>query len=620
MLRSVAKFCLVATLLTGSMKAHAGTETLHSDLVEFISMFFGLTPNAAALKSSINQGVDNVPGASAIQSGASSDKNHFAKTVTDVNINSDKLDANGRRSFFGAVLAGMKNDTLGGTVGLPGNPQSHELVSIGLRVNSDFDRVILMNFGQHTAVDLAGGFHDGYKGSMPAPILPIPFAGKIVARMFQFPFGHLADGTTPDRLTIPKVINTIKILGPSLIVERESQRNDIGVNRQWLEYLTSQGVDVNSVDSMIEYFTSRPEIQKELLTIEASYNPNYLRKVIDELFERFTVFGFFKKPEDLANRKAIAYQMAEGRPDAAILTFKILETAWSAGELNERVVLEQVFAKARKHAQTLNELVNPIRLDTLPDYVQEAYKKDKVLLAYSPEWIVWSMVEQMGGNLVKIPFSKFDSRYLFQEGEETLRAEEIASITRMQKSVFGENSVKFRYVYNPAVEWRKQLYANLRAASKEMVGRPFLEKVIAWSEAVLNTVIDSEKEIKSLSFKMKLSIFMHNLRYIFKEGFVSPKTAHGTLNYMYDQDRQEMIKAVRKMHRDGLIADQVLENYIAYKQKINDKFNTPNLPVGAIQKSAAALKAGAEYIQSLTAKKTTISAGVRACRSAHSGK
>ncbi|MGZ5279214.1 MAG: hypothetical protein ACXWC9_04695 [Pseudobdellovibrionaceae bacterium] len=606
MQKKFATFCLMISLLTLSTSSvRAAGETGHSDLVELIAMFYGLNPNAAALMSSLNQGMDTVLGAKAIMSGVSSDKNHFSRIVTPIDLDSSKLNSQGKQSQTAALASMLVADMLGGSVAVVGDPESHELANKALREKDPTNRIIKWGAGMHSSLDLAG-FHNGFKGGMP---LPIPFLG----RFFQIPLGHLVEGQTTDRITLKKFINALYALGPQFILMRETQRNGFGVNQQWLDMLKSQGVNVNDVNSMIHWFTNQPDIKAELIQIEAMKNPTYLKMVMEEMEIRLWETRSFKSREVLYERiNSMQPSIQEGVP-AEYIVFDMIEKAWSAGELNEKSLLRNVFANARSNARTLQELVNPIDASGLPEEIRAIMKNDPSQNMYTREWVVWFIVEKMGKNLVKTPYSQMDVRYLSKAHNEKLSVLERESITRIQKAIFGEDSIKYKFVNNPGVTWMKIAFKNLLDERRKVAGKPMLEKIVAYSDAILKSVVETEMHLKSFSAKIGFKYWLMNFKYTHHEAFVEPLTTKGNLNYMYEEDRNEMIKSLRKKFGKGFLVESVLAEYDRYLSKINDKYNTPDKPIGAIQKSAAAVKSGAQYLQRVTGAKATI----RTCRSTH---
>lgn len=600
----------MALTLSFSTNVQAAGETGHSDLSRLLAAIFGLNIQAADYLATVNQSVDKVPLSAATQSGRASAKLHFATVVTQSDLDEKDLEKllknNGNRTFLTVLGLFFKNNTMGGGVASLGNAEAAEALGKAMKKGDG----VLYAMGLHYLLDTAAPFHDGYLGALSNPI---PLVNKLPF-FHKFAFGHLTDGTSTDKLSIGKIIIAMDAMGPFLITLRESQKNDIGVNTQWLNYLKSQGVDVNSVESIRNWFMAQPYV-KEILqkNLPANQSLDYSRMLVEEVKDRVQDLEFFNDQKYLDEKmSAVIDRVEELRnvKDTKItinnLIFDFVDQAWRDGKLNEKTVIAETttdYFGAFEGTEKLTDLIYDSKYEGLPDYAQDAVasqlKQKSSHPVHSREWIVDQIVAKITREMISQSWEKFNTAYLNEKVEGKQIEVEARTIGNIEKHFFNRTG---KYSYNPRLEHWMKVFSNWRALSKEERGDTLLKKVITFCDLVVTTKIYDGKEVHSLPASLKATIFIKTMAYIFHEEFRNPITTSGNFAVKISHLRQRMIEQLKREFPEGLITEKMLKRSQAYNELINRKFNSGEA-VGPVQKTAQAIKAGAEYLQSLGARK-----------------
>jgi hypothetical protein len=602
-------FVLTATVLTSSLRAHAAGETGHSDLMRLIAAIYGLQLDAADYLATINQSVDKVPLSAATQSGRASAKLHFGTVVTESDLDEKDLakllQNSGKRTFSQVLMMFLKNNAMGGGVASLGNAESAEALGKAMKTGDG----MLFGMGLHYLLDVAAPFHDGYLGALGNPI---PLINKLPF-LHQFAFGHLADGTSPDRLSIGKIVIAMDAMGPFLIALRNSQKGEIGVNSKWLNQLQAQGVDVNDSESIRNWFMSQPEVKEVLQTyIPANRSVDYTKVIIGELRERLIDLKFFndkaymdEKLKELVEQVQQFKEVNDTKTSVNDLIFKMIDQAWAEGKLNEKQVIKETttdYFGLFETTESLSDLLFDPKYEGLPEYAQEAVSSQLQLKNSRPMhtrgWIVDQIVAKITREMINQSWEKFNTAYLNENVEKAQIKIEQEAIGKIEKAFFKRTG---KYSYNPGVEyWAKvkEVWSSMPKAEK---GRTFLEKIITYCDVVVKTRLYDGKEIHSLDFATKAQIFMKTMKYIFKEEYVDPRTSKGNFAVRIKKFRDRIVQQIQREFPEGLLTEKMLMRSREYNAFVNKKFNSDDA-VGIRQNIAVGIKKTAELLQRMTGK------------------
>jgi hypothetical protein len=598
-------FMSIFMLLQGQIALAAG-ETGHSDLQRLLAAIYGLDNNAADYLATVNQSVDKVPLSAATQSGRASAKLHFGSVVTDTDIDQRefaKMLANrGNRTFGQIVGQFFKNNALGGGVASLGNAESAEALGKAIR-NGDG---LLYAMGLHYLLDVAAPFHDGYKGALENPI---PGLNKLPF-LHQFAFGHLADGTSPDKLSIGKVILAMDAMGPFLIALRESQRNTVGVNTAWLENLRSQGVDVDNSESIRDWFLRQPVVQETLRSsLPANRSADYARVISQELKTTLTELNFYNDTAyldgqltDLVEKVNRFRQQADTRTTVNDLITEMIDKAWTDGKLNERQVIRETttdYFGLFEPTERLNDLIYDPRFEGMPEYAQEAVAdqlaQKNTNLQHTRPWLIDQIRAKITRGMISQSWEKFNTSYLNDTTENAQVRIEQEAIEKIERHFFNRNGV---YTYNAGAAHWTAVFKTWREMPKADRGNTFLEKIITFCDIVIKTHAAEGRQLHSLSFTMKAQIFIKTMSYIFSEEVRNPRTTKGNFAVRIKAFRDRIVAQIRHEFPEGLLTEKMLEKTRQYNEYINRKFNS-NEAVGVRQTVAQVVRTGATRINDI---------------------
>lgn len=611
MRRMVVCLLMFVSLFLQASSAWAAGETGHSDLQRLLAALYGLDNNAADYLATVNESVDQVPLSAATQSGRASGKLHFGSVVTDTDIDQRELSTmlanRGNRTFGQVVAQFFKNNALGGGVASLGNAESGEALAKAIRTGDG----MLYAMGLHYLLDVAAPFHDGYKGALsnPIPVLNrLPF-------LHQFAFGHLADGTSPDKLSIGKVVLAMDAMGPFLIALRESQRDTVGVNTQWLEHLRSQGVDVNDSESIRDWFL-RQDVVRETLqsSLPANRSADYARVISQELKTTLTTLNFYNDTAYLDAQLADMVEKvnrfrleADTRTTINDLITEMLDQAWREGKLNEKQVIRETttdYFGLFEPTERLQDLIYDPRFEGMPEYAQEAVANQLEIknthIQHSRPWLLDQIRAKITRGMISQSWEKFNTSYLNDATEEAQVRIEQEAIQKIEKHFFNRSGV---YTYNAGAAHWSTVFKTWRALSPAERGNTFLEKIITFCSLVIETHAAEGRQLHSLSNLMKVQIFIKTIHYIFTEEIRNPRTTAGNFAIRISGFRNRIIDQIRREFPEGLLTEQMLEKASRYNDYINRKFNSPEA-VGFRQTAARIVRAAAIRLNDLLAPRT----------------
>lgn len=610
-------FCISSLI---SPNLFAAGETGHSDLMRLLSAIYGLNLDAADYMATVNQSVDKVPLSAATQSGRASAKLHFATVVTQSDLNEKDIEKiiknNGKRSALQIMMIFLKKNALGGGVASLGNAESAEALLKGIKTGDG----LLYAMGMHYLLDTSAPFHDGYKGALtnPIPLLNrLPFLN-------QFAFGHLVDGTSPDRLSIGKIVMAMDALGPFLITLRDSQKNQIGVNTEWLAYLKSQNVDVNSVESIRNWFLNQ-SIVKEILQkhIPANQSVDYTKVIVSELKERIQKLGFIADKNYLDNSLQMMIENVEqlkrhegSKVSINDLLRQFVDQAWKDGQLNEKKVIAETvtdylgfFEKTEK----LSDLIYDRNYQDMPEYAQEAVKQQldekKSHTPHTREWLLDQIVEKLTRSMISQAWEKFNTAYLNDTVESEQVSIERSAMQKIENHFFKRTG---KYSYNPGSEYWSKVFSTWFSMKNHERGNNIIEKIITFSDLIVRTKIYEGHQVHSISRALKVQMFFKTIIYIFSEELRSPLTSKGNFATYFKNIRERIIEQIKKDFPEGLLTEDMLTKSKKYNEFVNAKFNSDEA-VGIIQKSALKVNQTAHKVQDLMNRRSqkTEAAGAR---------
>lgn len=587
--------------------AQAAGETGHSDLMRLLSAVYGLNIEVSNYLATVNQAVDNVPLSAATQSGRASAKLHFGTTVTPSDLDEKSLieiaKNDGQRGLFFTLKEFFKNSTMGGGVASLSNAEAAEMLGRAMR-NGDGTA---FGMGLHYLLDVGAPFHDGYKGALSNPI---PLVNKLPF-LKEFAFGHLTDGTSPDRLSIGKIILAMEAMGPFLITLRETQKEAVGVNTKWLDYLKSQGVDIHDNTSIRDWFLKQDIVAETLKKeIPANKTDNYIQVIIFELKDQLRDLKFFNDSAYLDNKLTEMISRAEeyrksGNMDWTVnkLIGEFIDTAWKDGKLNEREVIKQTtsdYIGVFEETQKLSDLLISSSYDNMPEYAKQALNEQLASkhsnAPHTREWLIDQIVAKITRGMISQGWEKFNTAYFNDNVESAQKKIEADALSKIEKHFFNRTG---KYSYNPGTEYWSKIFQTWRQNRAELKNMSILNKVMFFCDLIVRTKIYEGYEVHSLNGRMKLSIFVKTMSYIFNEEFRNPITTKGNFAVKVKALRLRMIAQIRSQFPGGLITEEMIAKSKAYNDYVNAKFNSDKA-VGVIQKTAAAVRSGAEYIQKLT--------------------
>lgn len=658
MKRILTYLSLVAMVLTMSMNhAKAAGKTGHSDWMRVMFEIYGFDVELARHLSAINQGVDNVPGAAATQSGVASEVLHFSRVVTKTDlkdlvkimneIQNEHHDISFKSKLFLALKQIWKTKSIGDSTGAISNAASVEYLNQSI-INGD---LLGEGIGTHMALD-AQGYHTGYKGAFHVPFLvldkvvnKIPIARTLFNLFTTVPFGHLVDGTSVDRLSIGKMALSMYTMGDFLITMRKSLKN-VGVNKNWLGYLQSQGVDVDSAESIAEWFFSQPEISKILQDqIPANKTQEYFELVLKEVAQNLTELGFFKDQEKLlellkevaANKDLYQAGVNKNTTYEQLAMRDLIKKAKNRGLLNEKIVIRETvtdyfavpdnkeFKDFRKYVElhksemlarttSIDSLVQT-SWESLPDYVQAELKKLHGELStempFSENWILDQIAEKISRNMVHYRFSKFNSAYLnddIENGHIEIERKAVVALEEVYLRISKSAELPGAYFYNPGAEHRSKVRSELWDLESYR-GLNILEAMIKAADIVVKTRIAEGSNVISLSASVKLKIFMKTMFYLaIKKS--SPITTKGGYFLRLKDMREMAVQYLAEKKPDGILSAADYEKIKEFNEMINRRYNSDEA-VGVRQNLAVGVKKSAEYLQRVLGQKPSTATIVR---------
>lgn len=621
---SVLATSLTVALIPAQVKA-AG-ETGHSDLMRLMAAVYGLEMNAADFLASVNQAVDNVPFSAATQSGRASAKLHFATTVTRSDLDQKDFEKlmknNGKRDFLQIIGMFFKNKAMGGGVASLGNAEAAE----GLHKAMTNGDGILFGMGLHYLLDVGAPFHDGYLGALtnPVPVIGrMPFLHKIA-------LGHLVDGTSPDRLSIAKIAVALDSMGPFLIALRESQRDGLGVNQKWLDYLKSQGIDVNDHRSILNWFLSQ-DVVKDVLQkyLPANQTADYAKVLVKELHETLKRLSFFKNDVYLQAQldkliQEVEFLRADLNSKKSIndLVFEMIDRAWAEGQLKERTVINHTVTdyfssvdenmKDQKNrlvipeSMKLQDLIDDPRFETLPEYARVAVDSELTQkgtrVPYTRGWLVDQIVAKVTRGMISQSWEKFNTAYLNDKSEKAQISIEHEALAKIEKHFFSRTG---QYVYNPGIEHWSKVREAWKALSPEERGSTLLDKIIVFSDLVVRTRLAEDALLHGPSIMVKVKIFIKTMGFVFGEEIRDPITRRGNFAVRIKAYRDIIVERLKRDYPQGLLTEQLLAKAEKHNERLNRKYNSDEA-IGVVQKTAMMAKASAEFLKGVTSKGMTI--------------
>lgn len=586
-------FVFVFSYIFGLSQTQAAGQTGHADLMRLLSAIYGFNIEAAQHIASVNQSADDVPGSAATAfpfGGVVAEKGHFARVVTKSDLREKDvlglLKNNGERTFWEAFNAFMMNGTMGGGVAALSNAEGAEMIGKSM-VNGDGTTFLL---GMHYLMDVAGGFHDGYMGALNAPI-------PILSKFLKVPLGHLVDGDSPDALAIGKIALSMVALGPFLITLRETQRNNVGVNTQWMNEMRGRGVDMNDNSAIMRWFFDQPEVEKCLKAyLPATQSEVFVQKVAESLEERLRSLHFFKSDDVLQDKiAALVARATELRNDGSEswltndLIRQMIDESWREGHLYERKIVKEVFTDyldPEGKTATLEALLIPNKMEDLPDYVRTAILS---LLAtkgghmpHTRGWALEQILAKVTRGMMTQPWEKFDTAHVNEDTTSARLAAEKTAMDKLEKHFFNRTSA---YSYNPGIEYWSKVFDRWTTLLPDTEGQSIRSKVITFFDIILSTKIHEGNEVHSLEGRLKLEIFLKTLRFVVVDGFFRPLTSNGNFRVKHQELRRQVIAEIQSKHPQGLLTEEMLARSIRHNRRINQKYNS-DTPVGPIQKTA----------------------------------
>ncbi len=645
---------LVVTILTSGLRANAAGETGHSDWMRVMFEIYGFDVEMARHLSAINQGVDNVPGAAATQSGVASEVMHFSRVITKTDlmnffkamkeVGNDHHDISFKSKAILAMKRLVKNQSLGDSTGAIANAASVEYLNRAV-IKGD---IVGQGIGTHIALD-AQGFHNGYKGALHVPVLgletivnKIPVFRTFFNLLTTLPFGHLVDGTSVDRLTVGKMALSMYSMGDFLITMRESMK-DVGVNKSWLGYLQSQGVDVNSSESIAEWFFSQPEIAKILQEqLPANKTKDYFDLVLKEVAQNLTELNFFTSQEKLAellkevaeNREVYQQQVNRNTTYEQLAMRDLIKKAKERGFLNEQVVIRETvtdyfaipdnsaFKKFRAYVQnekeellnrtaTIDELVRT-SWSSLPEYVQVELKRLhgdlSTEMPFSENWILDQVAEKITRNMVHYRFSKFNTAYLNEELETShiqIERKAVVGIESIYLKLAESSQLTGKYIYNPGAEHRSKVKSELFTMANYR-GMTMLEAMIKAADIIITTKVAEGSNVISIPAIVKLKIFMKTMIYLANKK-ASPITTKGGYFLKVKNLREMAIQYLADKNPDGILSEAEYNKIKEFNEILNRKYNSDEA-VGVVQSLASGVKKSAQFMQKVLGRKNAAGA------------
>ena len=610
MFKSILTVLITLMFSFAPFAAHAAGETGHSDLMRLLASLYGLNMNAADYLATVNQSVDKVPLSAATQSGRASAKLHFGSVVTATDLAEKDfatiLANKGNRSFGQVISIFLKNNAMGGGVAALGNAESAEALSKAIRTGDG----LLYGMGLHYLLDVSAPFHDGFMGALSNPI---PGLNKIPF-LHQFAFGHLAEGTSPDKLTVGKIVLAMDAMGPFLITLRESQKDSVGVNSEWLNRLRSQGVDVNDSESIRNWFM-RQDVVKTTLesSLPANRSVDFAQVITQELKEELMRVRFFNSEQYLDSQLAELVDKAKTLEAAADtgtsmndLITQLIDKAWNDGQLNESRVISETttdYFGLFEPTEKLSDLIYDPRFEGLPGYAQDAIASQLAAksthIQHSRGWLLDQIRAKITRGMLSQSWEKFNTSYLNDNTENAQIRIEQEAIGKIEKHFFNRNG---KYSYNASADHWAQVFKTWREMPKQDRGSNILEKIITFCDLVIKTKAYEGKEIHTLNFALKAQMFIKTMQFIFKEEILNPLTTRGNFAVRIRAFRDRIIRQIQQEFPEGLLTARMLEKADAYNKFINRKFNSDDA-VGFRQRAARVVRSGAEVVRDLVKPK-----------------
>lgn len=648
---------LVATVLASGLRAYAAGETGHSDWMRVMFEIYGFDVEMARHLSAINQGVDNVPGAAATQSGVASEVMHFSRVITKTDlmsfftvmkdIENDHHDISFNSKMILAMKRLVKNQSLGDSTGAIANAASVEYLNRAI-IKGD---LVGQGVGTHIALD-AQGFHNGYKGALHVPVLgletivnKVPIVRTIFNLLTTVPFGHLVDGTAVDRLSIGKMALSMYTMGDFLVTMRKSLQ-DVGVNKSWLGYLQNQGVDVDSPESIAKWFFSQPEIAKILQEqFPANKTKDYFDFVLKEVSHNLVELNFFNNQEQLTavlkevseNRATYQDQVNKNTTYEQIAMRDLIKKAKERGILNEKVVIRETvtdyfaipdnkdFKNFRKYVQerkaellkrtgTIDELIQT-SWSSLPDYVQVELKRLhgdlSTEMPFSENWILDQIAEKITRNMVHYRFSRFNTAYLNDDLETRhiqIERNAVVGIESVYLKLAESSHLTGKYFYNPGAEYRSKVGSELFKRSNYR-GMTILEAMVKAADIIVTTKVAEGSNIISIPFSVKMKIFMKTMLYLANKKS-SPITTKGAYFFKVKNLQEMAVQYLADKHPNGILSAEEYKKIKEFNDKINRRYNSDEA-VGIPQAVVTGVKKSAQFVQRVFAKKENVVSVVR---------
>ncbi len=615
---------LVAALITPvtSIQTQAASKTGHKKAKNLIERLVGFDVHLAQFGSNVNQMVDEVPLSAATQSGMASDKLHFpaVKTPSDLK-NGDLLNIqnnNGKRTLMGAVKSFVVTSSTLRGVGALGNAEGFEMAAQSL----DKGNATGFFMGMHYAMDMSALFHDGYLGSLNAPIPGLN-------RFLKVPLGHLVDGTSPDELTVAKIYFMLENLGPFLIAFREAQ-NGVGVDNVWLEHLKAQGVNVMDASAIATWFFKQKEIEQVLRQeLRGDRVDPYVDSVLTDLRFALTELGFISEEnykymdENLA---LIKTRMQKARLDMnesvhlIDLVKEFANQAWKDGKFNEPNVIAETTTDYRgkyEATQRLDQLIiepsylNPAMPQYVRDSVEAGLMSKSTNAPYTRGWILDQITEKLTRGMLHSRWSKFNYAFYNEDVKAAKAQAETDAIDKMEMILFKNKSI---YMYeNPKMVYWNKVFKTYWSLTIDERGNSLFRKAISFFRVILATELFPGYDIHNPRFTTKVEIFFKTIGYLFSEELKNPLTTKGNLAVRFDDVRDRLIKEIRVKYPDGIMTEATLAKNRDHFVTVQSRYNDSNQRSGLIQKTAGFI---VDKVDTRDAKKNSVNLSLR-CENVH---
>lgn len=566
---------LVPLLLLNSFslpQAKAADETGHINLSELVYLWFGLNPDLARHASALNGSLDIIKLGGALPpnpfAGAASTYGHFANPSTPLDDHLIDEDA-AFQTFKKLVHGALKGLTAHGVAEIA-NSAAYEMLMRGFRTNDS----ILFFMGLHTLMDVAGGFHNDYMGSITS--------SRFFKVLFQIPVGHWSNGTDNDRLTPQRIKLTLRAFAPILIAFRQRQMNNEGINLEWLQHLKSQGVDIDNPNSMVDHFLDDPFVQNVLIDeLPARTNPKYLRGAFEIFTRRFEKHNAFKTPESM---RVLGAELMPGwiakKLNEMEMMSEFIDEAWKRGLLNEDNVLKDAFTGSITGATELQRLVSYEN--------SEERTENGGPLPFTRDWVIDRIIYGYLKGAVHIPYHKWKDGYLVEDLERLKKDLDLGGVQKIQQHFFGETTL---FVDKPARTFWKAVFSQWNQRLKTGEFKGMADEILGLAEAISTTVIDQEKSINTLSLKYYKAVSKRFLGFLLSKSLLNivrnssaKYTDPGTQDLVDPANRQQLVEELGGKF-GSFMSKKDIEEIVQENRTLNKKYNSTE-PVGWIQKAA----------------------------------